>query len=327
MSQKGMYKQVRCPYCSAEYRVPATVTYATCPYCGTTFKLANPEEKIEHYLFKTIIDKNQAYRLARGFAAQQIGVAEDVEENSSFSKAKIYYVPIYIYEINILAPCKEELEELKKEKEGNELKLSIHGGEEVEYKLVIATDDLPIPIPPDYYFPARARMYFKPTILKNGVYLQPTKDPMKVFEEVKQPSLKKAVEEAKISCPSGYEVIDESKYVGIAHYPFWDITYTYQGKEYRTIVDAADGTIVYLEYPLSWKGRVVNFAGGLGTLIGSSIIGGIITYEFMQIPTYGLAGGAIVALPALLYTAYRLFRFKGIYKFKPGEEAIFLPVR
>ncbi len=328
MSHSG-YKKVKCPYCSAEYKIPATVTYATCPYCGTTFELANPEEKIEHYLFKTIIDKNQAYRLAKGFASQQIGVAEDIEENSSFSKARIYYVPIYIYEINILTPCIEELEELENEEkeEKNELKLSIHGGEEVEYKLVIATNDLPLPIPPNYYFPARARMYFKPTILKNGIYLQPTKDPFRVFEEIKQPSLRKVIEEAKISCPRGYKIIDESKYVGIAHYPFWDILYAYKGKEYRSIVDAADGTIVYLEYPLSWKGRITNFAGGLGTLIGSSIIGGIVSYVFIKELIPGLTGGAIAALPALLYTAYKLFRFKGIYKYKPGEEAVFLPVR
>ncbi len=325
------YKTVKCPYCGAEYKVPPTVTYATCPYCGTTFKVDNPEEEIEHYLYKLNIDKNTAYRLARDFATQQIGVVEDLAQAASFKEAKLYYMPVYIYEINVKAPCREELEELKKEEEEaeekREIRISIHGGEEIDYITKPATSVLPIPLPMDYGFPARARIYFKPTILKNGTYLQPLFDPMQLFRQVKQPYIAKASEEARISCSNGYELIDESKYRGIAHYPFWLVKYTYQGKEYTALVDAADGTIVYLEYPLSMRGRLVGFAGGTGTLVASSIIGGLVSNALMESLTPGLVGGALAALPAFAYTAYRLARFKGVYKFKPGEEAVFLPVR
>ncbi len=320
------YKLVKCPYCGAEYRIPETVTYATCPYCGTTFKIENPEEKIEHYLFRMIIDKNNAYRLAKSFATQQIGVAEDLADNAEFRSAKIYYVPVYIYEVKILAPCKEELEELEKEKESS-IELGVHGGEEVNYVLVVANDNLPIPLPENYSFPARARMYFKPSILKNGVYLQPLLDPYEVFEEVKQPSLKQAVEEAEMACSNGYEVIDESQYLGIAHYPFWHIKYSYKGKEYQALVDAADGTIVYLEYPYSLKGRLIGFTGGLGALIGAGLIGGVIADKIAGLFTAGFIGGALTASPGLVYTLINLARFKGVYRYKPEEEAIFLPVR
>ena len=326
---KTGYKLVKCPYCGAEYRVPATVTYATCPYCGTTFRIGKPEEEIEHYLYHLNIDKNKAYRLARDFATQQIGVVEDLAQAASFKEAKLYYVPVYIYEINIKAPCREELEELKKEEaeRDKEIRLKIHGGEEVDYVIKPAVEDLPIPLPKDYGFPARARSYFKPAVLKNGRYLQPLLDPIKIFNMVKQPYVSKATEEARISCSSGYEVIDKSSYRGIAHYPFWHIKYTYNGKEYEALVDAADGTIVYLEYPLSMSGRLIGVAGGSGTLIASAIIGGLISLKLMEELLPGLIGGAIAALPALGYTLYRLARSKGIYKFKPGEEAVFLPVR
>jgi DNA-directed RNA polymerase subunit RPC12/RpoP len=323
--------KVRCPHCGAEYEVPETVTYATCPYCGTTFKISNPEEKIEHFLYRMLIDKNRAYRLARDFATQQIGVAEDLADKAAFNAAKLYYLPIYIYSIDIKAPCKEEERQLEKEEEveaeTRELKLKVHGGEEAEYVIVQALDNPPIPVPENYGFPARARMYFKPSILKDGVYLQPLKDPMKVFEEVKRPSLEKAAEEGRISCAKGYDIIDNSRYEGIAHYPFWHITYSYNNKSYQAVVDAADGTIVYLEYPLSLRGRLLGITGGLIILLASSGIGAYISAALMGDLYPGLIGAALASTPAPAYTFIRLVRRKGKYLFKPGEEAVFLPVR
>ena len=333
LKREGGFVRVKCPYCGAEYKVPATVTYATCPYCGTTFMINKPGERIEHYLYRLIIDKNKAYRLARDFATQQIGVVDDLVEKASFKSAKLYYLPIYIYEINVKVPCKEEAETLEKQEEeimehkARELKLKVHGGEETEYVLKPAIDKIPFPFPQNYGFPARSRMYFKPTILKNGVYLQPTLDPIKIFEEVKKPSLRKAVEEARISCSHGYEVIDESKYNGLAHYPFWHIVYTYNNRDYNAVVDASDGTIVYLEYPLSMKGRLMVFGGGLGVLGLSSGIGAYLSASLIGDPLPGLIGGLVTGLPGFLYGAYRVARFKGEYRFRPGEEAVFVPPR
>ncbi len=330
--EKG-FVTVKCPYCGAEYKVPSTVTYATCPYCGTTFRIDKPGEKIEHYLYRLIVDKNKAYRLARDFATQQIGVVEDLVERSSFKKAKLYYVPIYIYEVNVKTPCREEEEELEKEEEEiekgetSEIKLKIHGGEEVEYILRPAVDKIPLPMPENYGFPARSRMYFKPSVLKDGLYLQPVLDPLKIFAEVKEPRIKKAINEARISCSGGYDVVDESKYLGIAHYPFWHIVYTYDEKEYNAIVDASDGSIVYLEYPLSFKGRLRVFGAGSGVLLLAAGLGALVTYNAMGDPFTGFVGGLVAALPGFFYGLSRIARFKGKYWFKPGEQAIFVPPR
>ncbi len=321
--KQGGYAHVKCPYCGAEYRVPETVSYATCPYCGTTFKLDKPGEKIEHFLFKMQYDKNDAFRIAKEIGAHQVGVVEDLADAASFDSAKLYYVPVYIYEINIKTPCKGEKEEVN---ENGEIDLSIHGGEEVGYTITPALRNLPIPLPPNYGFPARARMYFKPTVLKNGVYLQPELDPYQVFEEIKKPSLRQAIEEAKIACPEGYDIIDKSRYLGIAHYPFWLITYTYQGQKYQALVDAADGTLVYLEYPLSMKGRVSSLTGGIASMIGGAIIG-LIAGVALGGPLYGLIGGLMATLPGGIMAASKIFKSKETFKFKPGEEGLYMLVR
>ncbi len=321
--EKG-FVLIKCPYCTAEYRVPETIKYATCPYCGTTFRLDKPDAKIEHFLFKMVFDKNSAYKLARDFATHQVGVVEDLYENSSFESATLYYVPLYIYEINIKALCKSEKEETS---ESGEVEIAVHGGEEVSYELVKAVDKVPIPLPDDYGFPARARMYFKPTILKDGKYLQPNRDPMEIFNSVKRPSLEQAIEEAKISCDRGYHVIDNSKYHGIAHYPFWWIKYSYRGKTYNALVDAADGTIVYLEYPLSMSGRLFSLGGGITSIILAGGIGSLITWYILKEPLLGFIGGFIATIPGFLVAAFKMISSKGRYKFKPGEEALFMPVR
>ncbi|GEM_PF-433287 len=318
------FVRIRCPYCGAEYRVPSTVTYATCPYCGTTFRIDYPEAKIEHYLFKIVYDKNLAYRLARDFASQQVGVVEDLVENSSFVSAELYYVPVYIYEVNVKALCRGEREKIVGD---GEVEIDVHGGEEFSYELVRAVDKLPIPLPKDYGFPARARVYFKPTVLKEGRYIQPSLDPMRVFERVKESGIKKAVEEARIACTGGYEVDDRSRYYGLAHYPFWWIRYRYGGKVYHALVDAADGTIVYLEYPLSMSGLLMGLGGGIASALAAGGIGSFITWYLLKQPLYGFIGGFIAGLPGFLVTASRMIFGKGRYMFKPGEEALFMPTR
>ncbi len=324
IERKKGWATIKCPYCGAEYRVPATVTYSTCPYCGTTFRLDKPGARIEHFLFKMMYGSGQAYRLARDFATQQIGAAEDLAEAAEFSDATLYYVPIYIFEINVKALCTEEKEVL--EEQG--LELTVHGGEDVKYYLIPAVDKLPIPLPRDYGFPARSRMYFKPSVLKKGRYLQPVIDPMKTFERLKKDSISEAIEEARISCSKGYHLIDNSKYHGIAHYPFWMIEYVYKRRKYKALVDAADGTVVYLEYPISSKGRLISLLGGVGFIATATLVSTAISmYLYHTIFKPLLYGSIATSAPGAAVIAYRSVVPTGKYKYKPGEEGLYVPVR
>jgi len=305
---------VRCPYCGAEYTVPRTVAYATCPYCGTTFRLGRPEEKIEHYLFKAAVDEARAFRAAVTFASQQVGAEKAVAVEAVFASAKLYYVPIYIYEVSVKALCVENGEEH-------------HGGESYGEYLVPAVDQIPIPLPSGYSFPARMREYFKPSISKSSVYLQPVKDPDALFEYVKGRHIDEAMREAREACPgSEVKLVDESKYVGLAHYPFWYIEYSYRGETFVAVVDASDGTVVYLEYPINRRDAAEALASSVTASIAAALIGASVSSQISSSLLGGLTGFAAF-LPALFITFGGVLRRRGRYIYNPSEEAEFLPTR
>ncbi|MEM1542145.1 MAG: hypothetical protein QW101_06190 [Ignisphaera sp.] len=316
-------KRIVCSFCKAEYTVPTTIVYATCPYCGTTFRLDKPDATVEHYMFSALLDKNSAYRYLKEFALMQIGIAEDFEVNASFESSYQYLIPLYLYEINVKTLCSKGKESIDKDK----VEIDIHGGEETAYIVTPATKNIPIAIPSNYSFPARGRRYFKPTVLKEGTYVQPTLDPNQMFEYVKQPYLHKAIEEARISCGESYEVNDNSRYVGIAHYPFWLINYRYRDRRYKSIVDAADGTVLYLEYPMSYGKRLQGLIGGLGVSGIAIAIASVISLIALSAPIPGLIGGLMTSLPGLGVALQKFLRSVGIYRYKVREELVFAPVR
>lgn len=316
-------EKIVCSFCKAEYVVPKTVVYATCPYCGTTFRLGKPDAKIEHYIFSTLFDKNYAYKHMKEFALMQIGVVEDFEANSYFDSSYLYFVPLYLYEVNVKTKCvggKEVSDE-------NSIEIDIHGGEETAYIVTLATNNVPFNIPSNYTFPARERRYFKPTIISSGIYLQPAKDPYQLLDEAKKSYLRKAIEEAKIACGDKYKTIDNSKYVGLAHYPFWLIKYRYKEKIYKSIVDASDGTILYMEYPMSYKKRVLGVLGGIAITTVSMIIASILSLAYANTFFYGLISGFIASLPGLSVALHNFVRSTRVYRYKPEEELVFLPTR
>ena len=315
--------RLRCSFCGAEIDVPKSYVYTTCPYCGTTFRADKPDAKVEHYLFAVSFDKNAGYRILKEFALMQVGVARDLEVNAAFESAYQYFVPIYLYEINVKAVCSEETEKADE----NKVEIDVHGGEESAYVVIPAISSLPIAIPSNYSFPARSRTYFKPSVVKEGVYLTPTLDPEAVFSRVKEPYVSKAVSEATTACGSSYRLVDNSRYIGVAHYPFWLMKYRYRGREYVSVVDAADGTVVYLEYPLDTASRIKGLAGGAAATAAAIAVGGLLSLVLATGFVYGAVGGALASIPAIVLALQKVLKSKGIYRYKPSEEAVFAPVR
>ncbi|MEM0062125.1 MAG: hypothetical protein QXT53_07625 [Ignisphaera sp.] len=278
---------------------------------------------MDHYLFAASIDKNSGYRIVKEFASMQVGAARDIESNAAFESAYQYLVPLYLYEINVKAMCVGESEKVEEDK----VEMDVHGGEEFAYIVTHASNSLPIAIPNDYSFPARSRTYFKPSIIKEGIYLNPTLDPEVIFNKVKEPYTEKAASEARTACGSSYRLVDNSRYVGIAHYPFWLVKYRYRDRVYTSIVDAADDTVVYLEYPIDPVSRLKGLAGGVAAMAVAAIVGGLITMTLANSTIYGVIGGALASAPALAVALQKLLRSRAVYRYKLSEEAVFAPVR
>ncbi len=309
--------EVECPYCGAHYRVPEHASYGTCPYCGTTIALAKRTIEEKHYIFRVYIDSNKAYRLATKFASQQWNSPGDLADKAVYETAKLHYIPIYVY--NISYRIQTEDPKIK------------HLVEEMEtilerYVAEIALSKPVIPIHPRYGFPVRGRDRFKPfKRKKNLVFHRPDRDPYKILVELKKIYYKEAQSLAQ-SLGGPVEIEDNSSFIGVAHYPFWEIVYRKDGNRYRAYVDAADGTIVYVEYPLSFTGRVLSFTASAAIFVGTAALGlgiGLLLHHTV----IGLIGGVLAGAPAYR-TLFSSSKEKiGKYIYNPEEEGFFAPVR
>lgn len=93
--------EAKCPYCSASFDVPETVTTATCPYCGLTFKVGiGAEEKapeVDHFYFP--LSQTDPIGALTAFLMRQVGVPRDLSKGSVFVKRELNYIPVHFFRI------------------------------------------------------------------------------------------------------------------------------------------------------------------------------------------------------------------------------------
>ncbi len=305
MREKDGMVEIRCAYCGAEYKVPRGSVYATCPYCGTTMKISEQRIEEKHYLFRLMIDKNRAYKDIVEYAGQQWNSVHGLAKKTSVWKTILHYLPLYIVKINIRVEAEE-------------------GREYKRYVSALAMKQPPFPLPPDYGFPVRGKDTFKPSIIKNTRYYMPDIPPSLIVSRLKAEYLEEAKEFAEAL--GGASIVDESSMEGVAHYPFWEIHYKYNDRIYRGIIDGADGTIVYLEYPLSTTGRIRILSAGTTILLGCTGLGAGVG-ALVAHPLLGAAAGLISGIAGAMRLLTTSFSTVGRYRYNPAEEGYLAPVR
>ena len=291
-----MTKTIKCPYCGAVFEVPETVSIAVCPYCGTAVWQATGEVFNEHYMFEVRYEYNRAFDAARMVAHRQFAAPDDLYESAQPKGGFLHFIPLYLYHISVRAECPDNPE----------------AGLEEDYAAVLAIKKPLEGMPESYRFPVRGRRFFEPARIERGRYYQPELDPKQLIPKVSESAKKRALREALDACRDP-KLVDETKWLGIVHYPVWEIKYAYRGKEYRALVDGSDGSVIYLEYPIGGKERGTLLAMGFGGILASIVLGGIVSAVAAGSPA-GAAGGLLAGL-GLLYPTLRLGAArKGIYK-------------
>ncbi len=289
-------KTMQCPYCGARFEVPETVTVAVCPYCGTTVWQATGELFKEHYMYELRIEYNKAFDIVRSIARRQFAAPDDVYEASQPHAGFVHFVPLYLYHVRVIASCPGNPE----------------AGLEEEYRVVLALKNPPLGLSSTYVFPTRGRKFFEPATLERGKYYQPETDPKEHISVVSEKARRRAYREALNACEDP-DVRDETKWVGIVHYPFWEVHYKYGGQLYRSLVDASDGTVVYLEYPIGSRERGILVALGIGSIVASLLIGLGIGAAAGHIAA-GAAGGLLGSIPGALASLRLSTSRMGVYK-------------
>ncbi len=251
--------EVQCPTCSARFKVPDTVSIATCPYCGTTFHVHSGEKSEEEHFFFPLSKKDAGGVLLK-FLSRQYGAPADIT-GAKIKKKDLHWVPVYFFYLHGRSKRWPTIEEV----------MFIGIPAEEKFDALLA----------GYPFPIRGKRFFDESVVKKGHYYEPSLSKEKAEEIAKQTLLTALRGEASQESHSLGEVETEVRYLGLVHYPIWEVHYEY-GEEFTGYVDGTDGRVIRAEYPIMGGARrkatlLAGTLAGLGLIIGAlslPIVGG-----------------------------------------------------
>ena len=259
--------EVTCPTCSAKFKVPDTVSIATCPYCGTTFHVHTGEEsQVDHFFFPPMRE-DPAGKLLK-FLSRQYGAPADIVD-AKVTKKELHWVPVYFFYLHGRSKSKETVEEVEF--------FGIPAGSPFTTLLT------------EYPFPIRGKRFFDESIVKRGKYYEPDLDREKA-ETIARSRLESALkrEASEESAYAGGLELNV-KFQGLVHYPLWEIHYEYGGERFVNFVDGTDGRVIRAEYPLMSEARKKATILGVG-MIGTGLILGVAASVAVG-GLWGLVGG------------------------------------
>ncbi len=283
--------EVQCPTCSAKFKVPDTVSVATCPYCGTTFHVHTGEEAgEEHYFFPPM--RKDAGGVLLKFLSRQYGAPADIT-GAKITKKELHWVPVYFFYLHGRSKRWSTIEEIRF--------VGIPAGSPFSGLL------------DGYPFPIRGKRFFDEAIVGKGKYYEPElskEEAEAMARSMMESALRsEAMEEDKSL--GDYEI--EVKYQGLVHYPLWEVHYEYGGESFEGYVDGTDGRVIQGEYPLMSSARKKATALGIGVIVAGLVFGIIATGVYGS--AWGLIGGLIPAGAG----AFGIFRKGSVKRRKVSE--------
>lgn len=292
-----MTKEIKCPHCGANFEILEDVSFTSCPYCGYTFNVQTMQEW-EHFFFPVYVTHDLAWTKLRSFILRRYGVPHDFNEEANLTNVALHYVPLHVFHAEAEAECKSSK------------------GTAVYHKVF----DLIIPafnglwfdsILRNHKFSVRGRIFFKPSILKRGKYYPPTLGSQEAKSIVQNIASSSVLNEARESCKGNYNLSKvEINYVGLVHYPIWELHYNYKNESYKSLIDSTNSRVMYVEYPLSREARIFLLSAS-AFLVFSCSLGGLIVGSilFSSLSIFGILLGFVGSLFAsfpLLSTALSL---------------------
>ncbi|MEM2137302.1 MAG: hypothetical protein QXI93_05035 [Candidatus Methanomethylicia archaeon] len=280
-----------CSNCGASFNIPEGITIVTCPYCGMTINISIGKLDVEHYFYPTIYDTQRAYNRLKSILSRQFGVPRDFSDQLNLISRVLHYIPLYVFYV--------------------EGKTSSGSVEVLEYDYV-ALPSLkmpPVPIPEDYRFPVRGKVYFKPQIIKDAHFYSPTisRDEL---EKIARAKVYARFSRELDLAGRGLEANINSRCEGLVHYPIWEFKYNYLNFSFNGFVDAVNGEVLYCQYLVSTMHRTFSLSLAIG-IVGLGVALGFSIGLLLSAPFIGLFGG----LSSSLFGAIPLF-MKSAYKFQ-----------
>ncbi|ASJ12413.1 zinc ribbon domain-containing protein [Thermococcus thioreducens] len=283
--------EVQCPTCSAKFKIPETVSVATCPYCGTTFHIHTGEKSEKEHFFFPPMRKDPAGVLLK-FLSRQYGAPADIT-GAKVTKKELHWVPVYFFYLHGRSRLWSTVEEAR--------------------FLGIPAASRFMNLLNHYPFPIRGKRFFDESIVGKGRYYEPELD-REQAEAMARAEMENALRsEARQEDKSAGEMEIVVRYLGLVHYPIWEVHYEYRGERFTGYVDGTDGRVILGEYPLMSDARKK------ATFLGAGVVGAGLVFGIVATAIYGSAWGLIGGLISAGAGAFGIFRKGSVKRRKVSE--------
>lgn len=292
---------LRCPYCGATFGAPHMVNAATCPYCGYYFYVKSEKDVGEHYYFKVVFSSGRAFQRMLSFIARNFGAPEDFTSATSLRSATLHYVPIHAVHAEAEGECEYH--------EGLWFWRKSYTGDFVEVRDIFLPATSKFQYLEDlkgYRFSLRGREYFKPRVVRVGRYYPIESDKDAALRAADATIRKSLMKDLESGCAGRKTVTSvRLEYLGVTHYPLWELKYEYRGTLLTGLVDASSGRVVFAEHPIAWKAKEMASIMSAATIIPPALVGSAVGGALAggtMAAVGGVAGliiGLVVAAPAL----------------------------
>ncbi len=255
-----LVESINCPRCGAPLPLAAGEVIITCPYCGTAARLAGDRPfLLRHAMLVVRLDRAAAEAAIGGWMEGGFLKPNDLRRAARLTSLECTYLPFYVFEVDADTAYAGVLNRTgtREERQGH---LVHHYFWKV---LGRRSGDFPVL---EYKLPLGQKVPFDPSsMVRDARFLNAEVDEDQAVglarEEVAahQGELLKdivdVVEEATTDV-----VVKDSEFL---HAPLWFGGYTYRGRPYSIILDAASGDVV--------RGDIPPPTGGMGEFLRGAV--------------------------------------------------------
>ena len=257
-----LVESINCPHCGGPLNLTTGEVIVTCPYCGSAVRIRSDKPfLLRHSMLPARFDRDGAVRQIQGRMEGGVRKPDDLRRASQITSLDDLYLPFYVFEVDADTSYTGVLTRTgtNDRRSGNlvrnyfwKILARRSGGDAVS----------------DYHIPLALKIPFDTTrMLKDARMLNAEIDEDEagriVQEQVDahQRELLKDLVDV-IENATTKVTVKDSEFL---HAPLWFAAYTYRGKSYNLVVDAASGDVV--------KGDIPVPSGGFGEFLKESTHG------------------------------------------------------
>jgi hypothetical protein len=304
--------------------VPEGQVIVRCPFCDLR-SMVRGDTGVQRYQLERRINREQADQSLRRFLSGHSAIAGDAAKKAELIEAFVAYLPFWTGWSRVLAWIfgqkqvgsgdhkRYEPREIRVVQEMTWNGAACDVGE-------FGVNEAPLTNQPLQPFDA-AKLH------ADGMVFEPTSSITEARQSAETSYQERVQKSATLDRVGQTFIRYLRKILGIVYYPLWVMRYLYRGRSFQVVVDGYSGQPLYGKAPGNTLYRAAMLVGGaiLGSLLAVDIAS-VVFYMASQAEGDNaggfLVGGFVVfgGGLALIYAAYRAFRYGEEYEYRSGKK-------